>query len=57
MPTGTLSDTVQLTCELIERPSVTPEDAGCQELLGERLAGVGFDVEQIDFERGESAAP
>jgi len=29
--------TVNLTRELIARPSVTPDDAGCQQLIGERL--------------------
>ena len=37
-----------LTEALIRRPSVTPDDAGCQQLLGERLAPLGFDLEQID---------
>ncbi|QYJ91076.1 succinyl-diaminopimelate desuccinylase [Shewanella halotolerans] len=30
--------------ELMRRPSITPEDAGCQRWLGERLAAIGFDV-------------
>ena len=37
-----------LTEALIRRRSVTPDDAGCQQLLGERLAPLGFDLEQID---------
>jgi succinyl-diaminopimelate desuccinylase len=49
MPAAHHSDTVKLTCDLIERPSVTPEDAGCQDLLGERLAAIGFDIERLDF--------
>ena len=32
---------LDLTAELIRRPSVTPDDAGCQQLLGERLAALG----------------
>lgn len=34
-----------LAAELIARPSVTPEDAGCQALLAERLAALGFRIE------------
>ena len=33
-----MSPTLQLTEQLIARPSVTPEDAGCLDLLTERLA-------------------
>lgn len=43
-------DTVALTCELIKRPSVTPKDEGCQELLGQRLAQIGFTLETMVFE-------
>jgi len=46
----TLSDTLELTCELIRRPSVTPEDAGCQELMIERLEKLGFQIERLPFE-------
>ncbi|MGQ4275705.1 succinyl-diaminopimelate desuccinylase [Pseudidiomarina sp. E22-M8] len=40
---------LQLAEQLIARPSVTPEDAGCQELLGQRLAAVGFQLESMVF--------
>jgi len=43
--------TLQLTRELIARRSITPKDEGCQALLGERLARVGFKVEPV--RRGE----
>ncbi len=33
---------------LIARPSVTPEDAGCLELIAERLKPLGFSFERID---------
>jgi succinyl-diaminopimelate desuccinylase len=33
--------------ELISRASVTPDDAGCQEWLAERLAALGFSIEKI----------
>jgi succinyl-diaminopimelate desuccinylase len=40
--------TLALACELISRPSVTPEDAGCLELITARLAPLGFLCERID---------
>ena len=40
--------TLALACELIARPSVTPEDAGCLELIASRLAPLGFSLERID---------
>ena len=40
---------VDLACELIRRPSVTPDDAGCQVLLATRLAQAGFAVESLRF--------
>lgn len=39
--------TMRLTRELIARRSITPKDEGCQELLGERLARLGFSIEPI----------
>lgn len=44
------SATVELACELISRPSVTPEDAGCQELMIETLTRLGFTIERLPFE-------
>ncbi|MCC5860385.1 MAG: succinyl-diaminopimelate desuccinylase [Gammaproteobacteria bacterium] len=43
------TDSVDLTRELIRRPSVTPEDAGCQVLLGEHLERLGFRLEPLRF--------
>lgn len=40
--------TLELTRELIARPSVTPEDVGCLELIASRLAPLGFVCERID---------
>ncbi len=37
--------TVDLLCELVRRRSVTPEDAGCQDLMRERLEPLGFRCE------------
>ena len=44
-----MSDTLTLAQDLIKRPSVTPEDHGCQTLVGERLAAIGFDLENLPF--------
>jgi succinyl-diaminopimelate desuccinylase len=50
MPTIDETDpTLALTIALIARPSVTPKDSGCQQLMGERLARVGFTVENMRF--------
>lgn len=40
---------VDLACELIRRPSVTPDDAGCQALVSARLEQAGFTVESLRF--------
>ena len=40
-----MSRVLDLTCELTARPSVTPDDAGCQRLICERLLPLGFAVE------------
>ncbi len=42
------SPTRALTEALIRRPSVTPRDEGCLELIGQRLAPLGFHLERID---------
>lgn len=44
-----MSDVLNLTCELIRRRSVTPDDAGCQALIAERLARVGFIIENLRY--------
>ncbi|PHS24860.1 MAG: succinyl-diaminopimelate desuccinylase [Methylophaga sp.] len=44
-----MSATLELTKDLISRPSVTPEDFGCQQLLAERLAAIGFTIEHLRF--------
>lgn len=46
-----MSPTLSLTMQLIERRSVTPADAGCQELLSRRLQRLGFGVEVMPFGR------
>ena len=42
--------TLELTKQLISAPSVTPEDAGCQDLMSQRLQACGFEVETMFFE-------
>ena len=44
-----MSSTLALACDLIARPSVTPEDQGCQTVIAERLAAIGFTVEPMPF--------
>lgn len=44
------SAVLSLAKELIGRPSVTPEDEGCQELMIERLEALGFNIERMVFE-------
>lgn len=43
-----MSRTLELAEQLISRPSVTPEDAGCLELIATRLATLGFICERMD---------
>jgi len=43
------SDVVALAVDLIRRRSVTPEDAGCLSMIGERLARAGFRVEHLRY--------
>jgi len=41
--------TLRLLRELVKRQSVTPEDAGCQDLIAARLAAAGFECEHMRF--------
>ncbi|MDY0022506.1 succinyl-diaminopimelate desuccinylase [Arenimonas caeni] len=43
-----MSEVLALARALIARPSVTPDDAGCQDLVAARLARAGFRVEWFD---------
>lgn len=42
-----MSNTLALTRELISRNSTTPDDAGCQQLIIDRLAPLGFTFERF----------
>lgn len=43
------AETLALAKELVSRPSITPADAGCQNLLAERLAASGFHITHLPF--------
>ncbi|HZJ81971.1 MAG TPA: succinyl-diaminopimelate desuccinylase, partial [Guyparkeria sp.] len=42
--------TINLARELIRRPSVTPDDQGCQAMIAGRIAPLGFTIESLRFE-------
>ena len=44
-----MEKTLELCCELISRPSITPEDAGCQALMMQKLRALGFDCTELPF--------
>jgi succinyl-diaminopimelate desuccinylase len=44
-----MSHTLDLTKNLINRKSVTPEDAGCQEMMANILKPLGFVIEDLTF--------
>jgi succinyl-diaminopimelate desuccinylase len=50
-----MSRTLQLAEQLISRPSVTPNDGGCQAVIGERLAALGFEC--LRLVHGPETAP
>ncbi len=50
-----MSRTLHLAEHLISRHSVTPADGGCQALIAERLAALGFECETMQF--GPAEAP
>ncbi|CAI0717993.1 succinyl-diaminopimelate desuccinylase [Serratia ficaria] len=41
---------IELAQQLIKRPSLSPRDEGCQQLMIDRLQAIGFTVEAMDFE-------
>jgi succinyl-diaminopimelate desuccinylase len=46
---ATAIDPIELAQALIRRPSVTPDDQGCQALIAELLSKAGFGVEHLRF--------
>lgn len=44
------SDTLALSLELLRQPSITPIDHNCQNIMANRLAKAGFQIEHMRFE-------
>ena len=44
-----IGKTIELCQQLVQRPSVTPDDAGCQAILSARLQQLGFAAEQLNY--------
>ena len=44
------SDTLELSLQLLRQPSVTPIDHDCQQIMAERLAKIGFNIENMRFD-------
>ena len=44
-----MEKTLALACELIRHPSVTPDDAGCQQRMMDRLQAIGFRCTPLRF--------
>ncbi len=42
-------ETLQLTADLIRKPSITPEDAGCQQALADLLEPEGFEIHHLQY--------
>lgn len=49
-----MSETLELARALIRRASITPEDRGCQRMLADRLAALGFMAEHMCFDEVEN---
>lgn len=43
------SETLDLSLQLLRQPSVTPVDHNCQNIMAERLANAGFNIEPMRF--------
>ena len=44
-----MTATLDLAKQLINIPSVTPDDLGCQKIIAERLSNIGFKIEHLRF--------
>ena len=42
-----MSETLNIAKELISKKSITPEDAGCQDFMIQRLEKLGFEIENM----------
>jgi succinyl-diaminopimelate desuccinylase len=49
MTNSARSATLELTEQLIRRPSVSPEDQGCLQIIAARLEALGFKIEWLNF--------
>jgi len=49
-----MSRTLNLLKELVSRPSITPDDKGCQQLLIDTLEPLGFKAEKLNFAEVEN---
>lgn len=49
-----MSETLNLSIELLKRASITPKDEGCQDIIADRLQNIGFDSEFLYFGEGET---
>ncbi len=49
-PSYNNSETIKLACDLIKLKSVTPEDAGCQKLMINRLESAGFKTQNLPYD-------
>ena len=45
-----MNTTLELSQQLIQKPSITPDDQGCIDLLAERLSTSGFECHMLPFE-------
>ncbi|MBT5719273.1 MAG: succinyl-diaminopimelate desuccinylase [Gammaproteobacteria bacterium] len=45
-----MSATLKLAQQLIQCPSETPDDAGCQQIIAQRLTALGFTIETLQYE-------
>ena len=44
-----MPDILALALDLLARPSISPHDRGCQTVIAQRLAAIGFEVERMPF--------
>lgn len=44
-----MSETLQLNLDLLSRPSITPNDGGCQAVIAQRLSKLGFEITHYPF--------
>ena len=43
------NEIINLAQNLIRRPSISPDDQGCQQMIAERLANLGFEIEWMNW--------